>query len=168
MDTKYPRMVALQQRSLAVLRIFIGLWFLYAAWGKLDQTFVTNFHKTIQDAIAHTPFHFYAGFLKEVVLPSSTAFATTVILAQMAVGACLTLGLFTAPAAVLGALMSLNVLLGTAHQGVDAVLVSLVFIVSQLCLGFGFAGTTWGLDARLIDKMPWWGQGLLHYEYREF
>jgi thiosulfate dehydrogenase [quinone] large subunit len=168
MDSKYPRLVTHQQRALAIIRIFVGLWFLYAVSSKLAPTWVAGFqHEMVAMAAAHPP-AFYESFLKELVIPNAATFAYLVILGEMTVGLGLVLGLFTAPCCVIGIFLNLNFLLATASGGPAGVGLNLVFIVVQFALALGYAGTTWGLDRALIEKMPWWGQGLLHYEYREF
>ena len=42
METKFPRLVTNQQRALAVVRIFIGCFFLYSLVGKLTPHFVPS------------------------------------------------------------------------------------------------------------------------------
>lgn len=168
MQTKYPRLVVQQQRALAVIRIGLGAWFLYAVAGKLDPSWVAKFPKVLAEFAATTPVKPYAAFLTDVVAPSAQAFASLVIVGELAVGLALVLGLFTAPAALLGAFMNLNYLLAAAGAGMSAVGLNLVFALTQVALAFAYAGTTWGLDRHLIGKLPWWFMGLLHYEDREF
>ena len=168
MNTKYPRLVAHQQRALAVIRICLGAWFLYAVSAKLDPTWVSRFPRVVADFAASTPVAFYAEFLEGVVAPNAQLFASIVILGELAVGVCLVLGLFTAPAALAGACLGLNYGLASAGQGMAAVGLNLNFVVIQVALAFAYAGTTWGLDQLLVGKLPWWFQGLLHYENREF
>jgi thiosulfate dehydrogenase [quinone] large subunit len=165
MESKYPRLVIHQQRALALLRIWIGLWFLYAVSMKLSPGFVADFPKTINQMIGGNPPAFYAGFLKEVVLPNAGTFAYMVILGEVMVGVLLVLGLFTGPACILGFFLNLNFLFaaGPVAQGTN-----LTFMVAEIVLALGYAGTTWGLDRAIMEKMPWWFTGLLHYEYREF
>ena len=110
----------------------------------------------------------YAGFLREVVIPDPTVFAFMVILGELLVGILLVLGLFTAPACLLGAFMNLNYMVALLPGGIAPVGLNLSFVVMQLVLAFAYAGTTWGIDGRLVGRIPWWTQGLLHYEYREF
>lgn len=165
MESKYPRLVIHQQRALALLRIWIGLWFLYAVSLKLSPGFVADFPKSVSQMIAGNPPGFYAAFLKDVVLPNAGAFAYMVILGEVTVGILLVLGLFTAPACILGFFLNLNFLFaaGEMVRGTN-----LTFMVAEVVLALGFAGTTWGLDKAIMEKMPWWLTGLLHYEYREF
>lgn len=168
MNTKYPRLVLHQQRAIAVIRICIGAWFLYAVAGKLDPGWVAKFPKVIANFASTTPLAFYAEFLNSVVAPSAQAFAALVIIGEIAVGLGLVLGLFTAPLALVGAFMNVNFLLAGAGLGTAVIGLNLTFIAIQIALAFAYAGTTWGLDSRLVGKLPWWFQGLIHYEYREF
>ena len=168
METKYPRLVEHQQHALAAIRIFLGLWFLWAVSGKLSAHWVGDFAKLMTSLAASTPIHAYGEFLSSVVVPGAQGFAFMVILGELAAGICLTLGLFTAPAALIGATLNLNFLLATAGAGQAAVGLNLTFLVVEIALAFSYAGTTWGLDRHVIGKLPWWFQGLLHYEYREF
>jgi thiosulfate dehydrogenase [quinone] large subunit len=168
METKYPRLVIHQQRALAIVRIFIGAFFLMALSTKLNAHFVPDFYKVVKPLAAHTPFAFYQDFLKTTVIPNHQAFAYMVLLGELLVGAGLLLGIFTAPLALLGAFMNLNYLLATAGQGFANIGLNLTFVVVQIALALGYAGTTWGVDRALVGRTPHWLQGLLHYEYREF
>ena len=168
MHVKYPRLVAQQQRALAVIRIGIGAWFLYAVAAKLDPAWVSKFPKVLAEYTATTPVKPYAGFLTDVIAPNAQAFAGLVILGELAAGLGLVLGLFTAPAALLGAFLNLNFGLAAAGLGSAYLGLNLTFVVVQVALAFSYAGTTWGLDRHLVGKLPWWFQGLIHYEYREF
>lgn len=168
METKYPRMVVSQQQALAIIRIFVGAFFLVALSTKLNPHFVPEFFKVVKPMVAHNPVGFYQDFLNNTVIPNHQAFAYLVLIGELLVGAGLVLGVFTAPLALLGAFMNLNYLLGTAGMGFASVGLNLTFVVVQIALALGYAGTTWGVDRSLVGKLPWWFQGLLHYEYREF
>ena len=63
---------------------------------------------------------------------------------------------------------SVGYLLATAGLGFASVALNLLGVVVLVALAFGYAGTTWGVDRRLVGKTPHWLQGLLHYDYREF
>lgn len=168
MNTKYPRAVAHQQRALAAIRIFIGAWFLWVVAGKLDPRWIQGFTKTVTEFAATTPFKFYGAFLHEAVLPMGQSFAYAVILGEVFAGLGLVLGLFTAPAALVGAFLTFNFLLAAAGTGTASIGLNLTFTAVQVALAFSYAGTTWGLDRNLVGKLPWWFQGVLHYEEREF
>lgn len=167
LNTKYPRAVAHQQKALACIRIGIGLCFLWMVAGKLDPKWVTAIAKVLEHSAQSVTIPGYATFLKEIVLPMGPALAYSVILGELTVGICLVLGLFTAPAAMLGAFLNLNYLLGLGASEAN-VLLNLSFIVTQVALAVGHAGTTWGLDALVLGKMPFWLTGLFHHESREF
>lgn len=168
MDTKYPRMVTQQQRALAAIRIVIGALFLVALASKVTPHFVPNFFKVVQPFVETTPFAFYKDFLAQTVVPNHMFFAYLVLLGELIVGVGLTLGIFTAPVALLGAFLCLNYMLATAGLGFATVALNLVCLVVLVALAFAYAGTTWGVDRRLVGKTPHWLQGLAHYEYRDF
>lgn len=168
MQTKFPRAVSLQQRALAVLRIVTGLCFLYALWLQLGAGLVEAMPKLAISLAKGHPVGFYADFLRQTVADAGMAFAYLLLLSELVVGAFLVLGLFTAPAAVWGLVVAVNFSLAFAGQGP---LASGLFVLLSVVLGVlsvSFAGTTWGLDRKLVDRMPHWFVGLLHYEYREF
>jgi thiosulfate dehydrogenase [quinone] large subunit len=167
-ETKYHRLVRNQQRALAIVRIFIGCFFLFSLVGKLDPHFVADFHKVAGAMAKGNPLGFYAEFLRSTVVPNYQAFAYMVLIGELVVGVSLVLGLFTAPMAYLGAFMCLNYLFATAGQGVAPVGLNLTFIVAQFALALGAAGTTWGVDRTMVDKMPFWLQSMFHVEYQEF
>lgn len=168
METKYPRVVIQQQRALAAIRIFMGGLFLVALASKLTPHFVPDFFKVVKPFVASTPVGFYKDFLVNTVVPNHMFFAYMVLLGELIAGVGLLLGIFTAPAALLGAFLCLNYLLATAGLGFATVALNLLGVVVLVALAFGYAGTTWGVDRRLIGKTPHWLQGLLHYDYREF
>lgn len=168
METKYPRLVIQQQRALAAIRIFVGAFFLVALASKLNPQFVPTFFKAVRPFVESTPFAFYKDFLVQAVVPNHMVFAYMVLLGELVVGLGLVLGIFTAPVALVGAVMCLNYFFATAGLGFASAGLNATFVVVLVALAFGYAGTTWGIDRHLIGRTPHWLQGLLHYEYREF
>ena len=51
----------------------------------------------VQQIIAHPPFGLYQSFMRDLVLPNGILFGYSVLLAELATGISLLLGLFTAP-----------------------------------------------------------------------
>ncbi|MNS30335.1 hypothetical protein D3C72_623660 [compost metagenome] len=168
MHTKYPRMVDHQQRALAIVRIAVGLLFLSALLAKLNPDFVPTFYKALQPFIKSTPYAFYKDFLAQTVVPAHMAFAYLVLIVELVVGVGLVLGLFTAPLALLGAVLALNYYFAAAGLGFATGALALLLVVVLVALALGYAGTTWGVDRHLVGRTPYWFQGLIHYEYREF
>lgn len=168
METKYPRAVGIQQRALAILRIVVGLSFLSMVALKLSPGFMDQFPKVALGLTQGNPLGFMVDLLKNLVVPSAMFFGYLLILSEAIVGVCLVLGLFTSLAGVWGAAVSLAYLGAFAGQGMPWV--GLFLLLAALCalLSVSWAGTTWGIDRRLLDRSPWWLQSLFHYEYREF
>ncbi|MFP5504277.1 MAG: DoxX family membrane protein [Candidatus Sericytochromatia bacterium] len=168
MRTKFPRAVAIQQRALAVLRIVTGLCFLYAFWQQLGGGLVGTLARAALELAEGNPVGFYADFLRQSVAGSGMGYAYFLLLSELLVGILLVLGLFTGPAALLGLLLTVNMALAFASLGSLVVGFFVLWSVVLAVLAVSFAGTTWGLDKHLIDRMPHWLVGLLHFEYREF
>jgi uncharacterized membrane protein YphA (DoxX/SURF4 family) len=168
METKYPRAVTIQQKALAVLRIFVGLCFLYAMTQKLGPEFLNQFPKQALAFANGNPLGFMVDLLKNLVVPNSMFFGYLLILSEALVGICLVLGLFTAPMGVWGALIALSYLGAYAGKGIVFGGLFLTFAVLCGVLTVSWAGCTWGIDRKLLDRSPWWLQSLFHYEYREF
>lgn len=168
MHTKFPRAVAIQQRALAVLRIFTGLCFLYAFWQQLGGGLVGTLAPAALELAEGNPVAFYADFLRQSVAESGMGYAYFLLLSELLVGSLLVLGLFTAPAALLGLLLTANMALAFAALGSLVVGLFVFWSVVLAVLSVSFAGMAWGLDRHLIDRMPHWLVGLLHFEYREF
>jgi thiosulfate dehydrogenase [quinone] large subunit len=168
MKVKYPRLVLHQQHALAVLRIYLGLVFLFMASSKLDAHYVASFPRLLQGMAKGHPIGFYGDLLRSLMVPYAWFFAYVLLLGEILVGVGLLLGLFTAPAGLFGALIQLNYLLAFAKLGVYTTGLHLTLAVVLVALAYAYAGTTWGLDRKLIDRTPHWLQGLRDYEYREF
>lgn len=168
METKYPRAVGIQQRALAILRILVGLSFLFMMSLKLAPAFLDEFPKMMLGLSQGNPLGFMVDLIKQLVVPNAMFFGYLLILSEAVVGACLVLGLFTAPISVWGAMVTLGYLGAYAGKGMPWT--GLFFLLAALCalLSVSWAGTTWGIDRRLLDRAPWWLQSLFHYEYREF
>lgn len=168
METKYPRAVGIQQRALAVMRILVGLSFLYMMGLKLGSNFLGEFPKAALDFATGNPLGFMTDLLKGLVVPNAMFFGYLLILSEALVGACLVLGLFTAPMGVWGAIVALFYMGAYAGSGMPWTAMFLMLAALCVLLAVSWAGTTWGIDRRLLDRAPWWLQSLFHYEYREF
>lgn len=168
MHTKFPRAVAIQQRALALLRIFTGLCFLYAFWQQLGSGLVDGMSRAALELGDGNPLPFYGEFLRQSVAQAGMGWAYFLLLSELVVGAFLVLGLFTAPASLWGLVLTVNLALAFGSLGPLVVGLFVFWSVVLAVLSVSFAGTTWGLDRHLLGRMPHWFVGLLHYEYREF
>lgn len=156
------------QRSLAALRVLVGLWFLKSlftkvtivlAWGFLPVPAATGrwiavMPKLLEKYAAANPIGWYRGFLLDTVIPHSHVFAHLTALGEVAVGLSLTLGLLTRVGACFGALQVIFYGLAVEHmssgqQGFHVMLfgMMLTFLLSR-------AGRAYGVDAWLIERYP--------------
>lgn len=128
-----------------VLRIWLGVQWLQAGWGKVTGGFDAS--GFIQGAIAkasgdHPAVQgWYAAFLENFALPNSGVFSFLVAWGEVLVGLGLIVGLATIPALVAAAFMNLNFLMaGTVST--NPVLLTAAFIL----LLVGSASYFWGAD----------------------
>ncbi|WP_338473414.1 DoxX family protein (plasmid) [Niallia sp. XMNu-256] len=128
-----------------IIRIWLGVQWLTAGWGKITGGFEVN--GFLQGAIAkaggETPIvqGWYAGFLESVVLPNAGLFNVLIPWGEFLVGIGLILGAATIPALIAAAFMNLNFLLaGTISTNPEylALAVILLFV--------GVGGYYWGID----------------------
>ncbi len=101
----------------ALARIVIGILWLFSLRWKLPPAFVAPAGlRSLQDwlelQVQYPAFDFYASFVQNVVLPNFTLFAWLVFLAELVVGLSLLTGFQVRWGALLGLLLSLNLLVG--------------------------------------------------------
>lgn len=101
----------------ASARIVIGILWLYSLRWKLPPSFVPpadlrGLQDWLQLEVQHPAFDVYANFVHSVVLPNFTLFAWLIFLAELVVGLSLLLGFQVRWGALLGLLLSLNLLIG--------------------------------------------------------
>lgn len=128
----------LARAALVLLRIYLGVIFLVAAWPKLRGDFTPGL----------------TGFLQKVSLENGHAFATVVTWGELLVGITMLLGLFTRFSAAVALVLTVNSMLAkgawfwtpSSHDAALAVI--------SLALLIGAAGRTWGLDALLARRWP--------------
>lgn len=94
--------------GLALLRVMLGVFFLFEGLGKLGWFVDAGpLTRTLSDWLAAAgPFNRW--YLESVCLPGASVFARIVPLAELATGASLVLGAYTRAAALLALLMVLN------------------------------------------------------------
>ncbi len=128
------------------LRVFIGLGWLRAAVEKIidpawyDGTALTVFLQQ-QLGWSQEAFPFYGTLMETVFLPGATVLGIIVILVQLFAGLAILFGAYTNAGLLVGLVMNVNFVLAGA---VDP---STFYIVIQLVLFFGGAGTVLGVDA---------------------
>jgi thiosulfate dehydrogenase (quinone) large subunit len=103
--------------TFALGRIMLGaMWLVSLRW-KLPPDFMPgegtpDFGTWLERQVETPAFGFYGDLIDSVVLPNFTLFAWLVFLVELAIGLSLLLGVFIRPAALVGALMSINLWIG--------------------------------------------------------
>jgi uncharacterized membrane protein YphA (DoxX/SURF4 family) len=118
----------LARAALVLLRIYLGVIFLLAAWPKVRGDF--------------TP------------LPNASVFAALVGWGELFVGITLVLGLFTRFSATLALVLTLNHMFANGAWFWSPSSNNAAFAVISLALLIGAAGRTFGLDALLARRWP--------------
>ncbi|HEX7127251.1 MAG TPA: TQO small subunit DoxD [Thermodesulfobacteriota bacterium] len=146
---------------LAVVRIALGLWFLKAAFEKLDVVWAfgyvplpgasERFQVVLATRVAEwvaTPevAGWYRGFLHSVVLPNAATVAHLQAIGETAVGLGLLLGLFTPASAAVGLFLTLNYALVTIHLGFCQQGFHFLLVACLVAVLFGQAGRRLGID----------------------
>jgi uncharacterized membrane protein YphA (DoxX/SURF4 family) len=125
--------------GLTVLRVCLGVFFLFEGFGKIGwllnaSVLAGRFHGWLVDPSAGSASHWY---LQHIAIPGTQLFARVVPLSELAAGAALVAGVWTPLAAFLAFLMVLNI-----HIASGA-----LFKVAFLTNGYGLPvlGATLGL-----------------------
>lgn len=155
-------------RALAILRIWVGLWFAKAIVTKMgfglfgflpgaSARWIETMPKIIGKQMAENPIGWYKTFVEGTVLPNAVTFAHLTTLGEAVAGVLLVLGLLSGVGSLLALFLTLNYGLATWHmssanQGFHYTLAGTLLA----CL-IGRAGMTWGLDGMLADQREWWG-----------
>ncbi|MGH7499191.1 MAG: TQO small subunit DoxD [Gemmatimonadales bacterium] len=153
---------------LAVIRIFVGLYFAKAVATKMtimlvggvvpvpavQDRWVSVMPTIVAKQAAGNPLLFYKHFLEETVLTHSDLFAHLTAWGEVVTGVGLTLGLLTGVASIAGLVLVINYGLATqwmspGQQGFHILLFSLM-----VAFFFSRAGRTWGLDAWIATSKP--------------
>jgi thiosulfate dehydrogenase [quinone] large subunit len=145
-----------------VVRVFLGYLWLVAGWGKLtDPSSVWVGSKAgagvagfAQGAMQQTTGEhaqvtgWYAGFLKNVVVPNAAVFSYLVTFGEILVGLALIFGLFTGIAAFFGGFMNASFI----FAGVAGANPLMFILATWLVLAWRIAGY-WGLDRWALPRV---------------
>jgi thiosulfate dehydrogenase [quinone] large subunit len=131
----------------AFLRIYIGLFFLYAAHFKLNPAFFAGLHNKLAYYANHDPLWFYGIFLSRVAVPNAFLFAILIVMGELFAGIFLTAGFITRIAAFVAIFLNLNYLFAMYWISQSELGVNLTFIVCELVIIFTDSGKTLGIDA---------------------
>jgi len=102
---------------LTVVRVGLGLFWLAQQTWKPPPTFGCpsgGFCFWLDQEIQHPVMPLFADFLRTVIRPNAIAFGWFTLVLEVAIGLALILGVFTRLAALVGALWSVNLLIGLA------------------------------------------------------
>lgn len=129
----------------AIVRIWLGVQWLQAGWGKVTGGFDAS--GFMQGAIAKSKGEdavvqaWYGAFLENFAAPNSGLFSFLVAWGEVLVGLGLIIGLLTIPALVAGAFMNINFLLaGTLSTNVNLLVISFILLL------VGSGSYYWGGD----------------------
>ncbi len=144
-------------RTLAFLRIGVGVFFLIFAQYKILSTEFTLFQFWINKFLTEGgAYPFMAPILRNFVLPHATPIAFIVAYSELAIGLALLLGVFVRPASIAGLIFTLTLLFSSDYPGssaplwqyVGASLSHSVFALCFLSLLIGRSEAVWSLPSK--------------------
>lgn len=142
---------------IGLCRIAFGLIWLYGASGKAPPSFGQGTNADlwhwIQQAIQRSAFPWYRSFLEGVVAPNFTAVGWLVFLFELCVGSMLLIGFLTRIFAMVGLIMSLNLLVGLATSSTETCTVYVLMAMFHVLFIATNAGLNWGVDQILLEKL---------------
>ncbi len=143
--------------GLSLLRIAYGVYWLYAASWKVPPDFGqatdTGLWHWISQGVQHPTFSWYQGLLEQIIIPNFNSFGYLVLFTELLIGLSVFLGAFTRLGALLGLVMSLNIMLTVTNVPGEMVWFYVVLIGLHLLLGITRSGRFWGMDARIAPKL---------------
>ena len=102
-----------KRRWIAVLRIYLGLYFLVSSLDKFRSSYISNvFVGRVRSAAAHSTIEWYKNFLLDVVAPQHKFFAFLNAAAEVMVGIALIIGFIAGLFCIIGILLRVSHLLG--------------------------------------------------------
>jgi len=143
---------------LALARMSLGvLWLTSLRW-KLPPDFESSGNTSLREwlelEVEHPAVGFYGDLIDSVVLPNFTLFAWLVFLTELSVGVALVLGIGTRVAALVGLLMSVNLLVGLLEVPGEWPWSYLMMIMWHGAILVSAAGSLWSLDSLRSTKVP--------------
>lgn len=138
---------------LALPRIFVGYYLFFQGVGKYQRNFPKGdwIGRQIGDLAALDLYPWYKNFLLNYVVPHSELVGYLVMIGELAVGACLLLGLFTRVSAAVGLFMMVNYCLGPGMaRGGYMLAFQQINIIALATFALAGAGRSLGLDGLLF------------------
>ena len=141
-----------------------GLWWQQSLW-KTPPTYGVDadgnggLRYWMEQMVQYASTPLQSHFVANTILPHFAFFAPQVYLGEVLVAGLLMLGLFNRLAAVLGALMALNLWLGLYRSPTEWIWAYFFLVVIQVTFVILRPGRSWGADAilnhRALDKFDW-------------
>jgi uncharacterized membrane protein YphA (DoxX/SURF4 family) len=144
----------LARAALVLLRVYLGVVFLVAATPKLQQDFTPSLVRFLQVVALEKGHPFYQEFVRQVLIPHVSVFATLVTWGELLIGISLILGLLTRLSAVAALLLAVNCMFAKGDWFWTPSSSDAAFVAISLGLVLGAAGRTLGLDAFLARRWP--------------
>ena len=138
---------------LSVLRIYVGAYMFWQGVRKFQRAFPKGdwIGRQIGDPNTLDLYPWYKQFLLDYVVPYHELFGYLVMIGEIAVGACLLLGLFTRFSALVGLFMLINYFLGVSMTRGGAMLAQQqTFIIALAIFVLANPGRALGLDGVLF------------------
>ena len=143
-----------KRRWIAVLRIYLGLYFLISSLDKFRSSyFDTVFIGRVRSAAASTTFEWYKSFLLNFIAPQHKFFAFLTAACEFMVGLALIVGFIAGLFSIIAILLKACHLLGSMSQTPLILNVNILFIICFCVLIFHCSGRTWGMDKHLSKKI---------------
>jgi thiosulfate dehydrogenase [quinone] large subunit len=147
---------------LAICRILIGVLWLTALIWKLPPNFIPleglrSLKEWMELEVQYALLPIYGQFVQSIVLPNFTLFAWAIFVVELLIGSGLLLGVFTRAAAVLGLLMSLNLMIGLSAVPGEWPWSYIMLVMFQALFVVTEPGRLWGIDgwrARRRSALP--------------
>ena len=137
--------------SLLLLRLALSYVWLTAGLSKLfNPKFISSFSGTLTEFAKNTHYAFYAGFLKDHIIPNAQIFAQLTIWGEILTGIAFLLGFPLFIAAAVGMFMNLNYYF--AATTIPSQFLNLIMIFSQFAAYANSAGSFWGMSASISKK----------------
>ena len=134
-----------------------GLWWQQSLW-KTPPTYGVAANGTgglrfwMEQMVQNASTSFQSHLVANVMLPHFAFFAPQVYVAEVAIAILLMLGLFTRVAAVLGALLALNLWLGLYRSSSEWIWEYFFLLVIQVTFLIVRPGLSWGADVLICNK----------------
>lgn len=144
-----------QAKALALLRIFVGLFWIKTASGQ-GSDFAGKLPEILERIAQGNPYAWYVAVLRDAAIPHAESFTCFLRASEWTLGVALALGVAVGVTGLLGALASLAFFFAAGHLGAAEWGLHGLLPLTQTLLSFGAAGTTWGLDRVLLRRLPAW------------